>query len=76
MYVTSTWALARMIKGYVKQLSGTQTPHQTTYVLLGISTLLLVLALAMLVEAIIALSKRDDNRDRPNATVPVLAVGS
>lgn len=76
MYVTSTWALARMIKDYLKQLSKTETPHQTTYVLLGISSLLLVLAIAMLVEAVIALSKRDDNRNRPNASMPALAVGS
>lgn len=76
MYVTSTWALGRMIYNYIQQISGPKTPHQTTYVLLGISSLLLALALAMLVEAIIALTNSDDSQDRPNATSPVLAVGS
>jgi carbon starvation protein len=76
MYVTSTWALGRMIYNYFLQLNGPKTPHQITYVLLGISSLLLALALAMLVEAIIALSDSDDRRDRPNAAAPALAVGS
>ena len=71
MYVMSTWALVRMILGYLNQIPKSTSP-QILYVLLGISSLLLVLALAMLAEAVIALSHRDDNRDRPNASAPAL----
>lgn len=67
MYTMSTWALGRMIYGYVQQVRSTDQPQQITYILLGISTLLLVLALAMLAEAVIALTGRDDNRNRPKA---------
>lgn len=73
MYGMSTWALGRMILGYIRQLQSTSTPSQITYVLLGISTLLLVLALAMLVEAAIALTRIDDNRSRPNSPAPAMA---
>ncbi len=75
MYVMSTWALGRMIFNYVTQLRASTSPPQITYILLGISSLLLVLALAMLVEAVMALSRRDDDRSRPNATAPALAAG-
>jgi carbon starvation protein len=65
MYVMSTWALALMIRGYLAQVQSTTTPPQRiTYVLLGISTLLVVLALAMFVEAIIALTRSDEPRDK------------
>lgn len=76
MYTMSTWALGRMIYGYVQQVRATDDPQQITYVLLGISTLLLVLALAMLAEAVIALSGRDDNRARPNAVTTPAYAGS
>lgn len=68
MYVMSTWALARMIRGYVIQIQ-TSSPQPITYLLLGISTLLVVLALAMLVEAIIALTRSDDPRNQQFAPV-------
>ena len=74
MYVMSTWALARMILANIDQLQK-PNPQSITYILLGISSLLVVLALAMLVEAVIALTKRDDGRTRPNAPVPALATG-
>lgn len=73
MYVMSTWALGRMIYGYVQQLQTLKPAPQITYVLLSISTVLLVLALAMLVEAVIALLRTDDDRSRPNSTAPALA---
>ena len=67
MYTMSTWALARMIQGYLSQLQKPDAPHQITYVLLTISSLLLILSLAMLVEAFIALTSRDHRGTKPNA---------
>ncbi|WP_373653826.1 carbon starvation protein A [Schlesneria sp. DSM 10557] len=72
MYTMSIWALGRMIYAYVRQLSGPQAPQQTTYILLGISTLLLFLALAMLVEAIIALTQRDKGQTDEQRGVPLV----
>ena len=72
MYTMSTWALVRMIFGYINQIPKSTSP-QVLYVLLGISSLLLVLAVAMLFEAIIALSKRNDQPNPPNAKAPALA---
>ncbi|MBS0203418.1 MAG: carbon starvation protein A [Planctomycetes bacterium] len=71
MYVMSTWALLRMIKANVAQLSHPD-PQPITYILLGISSLLVMLALAMLVEAVIALTATDK---RPNAPKPALVAG-
>ncbi len=73
MYLMSTWALGRMIYGYTLQLRSTQSVQQITYLLLGISTLLLALALAMLVEAVVALVRSDDNRALPNSPEGILA---
>ncbi|MEI8016692.1 MAG: carbon starvation CstA family protein [Schlesneria sp.] len=75
MYTMSTWALGRMIYGYVQQLGAAKAPQQITYILLGISSLLLFLALAMLIEAVIALTRRDDNRTRPNSPVTAAYAG-
>ena len=75
MYTMSTWALGRMIYGYVQQLGAAKAPQQITYILLGISSLLLFLALAMLIEAVIALTRRDDNRTRPNSPVTTAYAG-
>lgn len=77
MYVMSTWALGRMIYGYVNLIQvELQKPEpklqSITYVLLTISSLLLVLALAMLVEAVMALSRMDNNRSRPNSPAGAL----
>ena len=85
MYTMSTWALGRMIYGYVQQLQKSPTvqdlqtssnPQQTTYVLLGISTLLVVLALAMLVEAVIALTRSDNTDRRAGGISPAILAGS
>ena len=75
MYTMSTWALVRMIFSTLNEIQTTQNPQQIKYVLLGISTLLVLLALAMLVEAILALVKFDDGRSRPNAPATALAAG-
>jgi carbon starvation protein len=75
MYTMSTWALGRMIYLYIQQLGAPTAPQQITYVLLGISSLLLVLALAMLVEAVIALMSREDNRSRPNSPTKAVYAG-
>ena len=74
MYVMSTWALVRMIDANIRQIQK-PNPQSITYILLGISSLLVLLALAMLVEAVIALTHRDDGRSRPNAPAPALATG-
>ena len=75
MYTMSTWALGRMIYAYLQQLSAAKAPTQTTYILLGISTLLLFLALAMLVEAVIALTRRDKGDAQPNTPVKAVYAG-
>ncbi|MBM4074563.1 MAG: carbon starvation protein A [Planctomycetes bacterium] len=73
MYTMSTWALIRMISSTWAEIQSTTNPQQIQYVLLGISTILVLLALAMLVEAILALTRFDDNTSRPNAPVGALA---
>ena len=75
MYTMSTWALGRMIYAYLQQLSAAKAPAQTTYILLGISTLLLSLALAMLVEAVIALTRHDKGDAQPNTPVKAVYAG-
>ena len=74
MYAMSTWALVQIIQANIKELSEPE-PQSITYILLGISSLLVLLGLAMLVEAVIALTSRDDGRSRPNAPAPALAPG-
>lgn len=74
MYTMSTWALVRMILANIKQLNQ-PNPQSITYILLGISSLLILLALAMLVEAVIALTQRDLDRPRPPVPAPALATG-
>ena len=73
MYTMSTWALGRMIYIYLQQLSSA-APQQITYILLGISSLLLILAVAMLIEALIALTSRDDHPSRPESLVKAAAL--
>ena len=73
MYTMSTWALVRMIVTTLNEIQTTPNPQQIKYILLGISSLLVVLALAMLVEAVLALMKFDDGRSRPNAPATALA---
>ena len=75
MYTMSTWALVRMIFSTLNEIQTTSNPQQIKYILLGISSLLVVLALAMLVEAVLALMKFDDGRSRPNAPAAALATG-
>ena len=75
MYTMSTWALVRMIFSALNEIQTTKNPQQIKYILLAISSLLVVLALAMLVEAVLALVKFDDGRSRPNAPATVLATG-
>ncbi len=74
MYTMSTWALVRMIMANIEQLKKPD-PQSITYILLAISTLLVLLALAMLVEAVIALTAADRDDSRPNLPEPALATG-
>ena len=73
MYVMSTWALVRMIAAYYRMVQGAD-PQPVAYVLLGISSLLVILAMAMLVEAYLALT-RDDRSHPESKPVPGLAAG-
>jgi len=75
MYTMSTWALGRMIFQYLQQLNGSAAPQQITMILLGISSLLLILALAMLAEAVIALTRRNNRAPRRNAPTQTAYVG-
>ncbi len=68
MYTMSTWALVRMILGYIKTIQN-DNPQPITYILLGISSLLVVLAMAMLVEAYLAMTRTD--KGHPESKVPV-----
>ena len=74
MYTMSMWALGRMILTNLKQINQ-PNPQMITYVLLSISSLLMLLAVAMAVEAAIALSGREPKRSEPNAPAPALAAG-
>ena len=75
MYTMSTWALGRMIFQYTQQLKGSAAPQQITMILLGISSLLLILALAMLAEAVIALTRRNDRAPRRDVPTQTAYVG-
>lgn len=72
MYIMSIWALSRMILTNVEQLRQPD-PQPIIYVLLSISSLLVMLALAMLFEAVIALTCRPGDKSGPNAPVPALS---
>lgn len=71
MYTMSTWALVSMIMKNIEQLKE-PNPQSITYILLTISSLLVLLALAMLVEAVIALTAPDRPDSQPE---PALANG-
>lgn len=72
MYTMSTWALVRMIDANIRELSK-PNPQMITYILLGISSLLVLLALAMLVEALIALTSLDRDGSEPMEPAPAMA---
>ena len=58
----STWALVRMILAALKEIQSTPRPPTIKYILLSISTMLILLAVAMLFEAIGALMTFDNGR--------------
>ena len=62
MYTMSTWALVRMILAALKEIQSTPRPPTIKYILLSISTMLILLAVAMLFEAIGALMTFDNGR--------------
>jgi len=69
MYCMSIWALVRMIITQWGVISAGQPVQTVTYILFGITTLLVVLAFLMLIEAIRALWPATPGT--PNATVTV-----
>jgi carbon starvation protein len=73
MYCMSTWALGRMIVAYWKLVTAEGSVQTVTYVLLGITTLLVVLAALMLIEAVRALLPQTPPSDEGRGTVPVTA---
>jgi len=72
MYTMSIWALIGMIQANLKQLAQ-PNPQSITYTLLAISSLLVILALAMLVEAVLALTRRDSDSAGPKVPAPAIA---
>lgn len=74
MYTMSIWALVRMIASDYRKVQETN-PQPITYVLLGVSSLLVVLALAMLVEAYLALTRPDKSQPQSQASAPGLVAG-
>lgn len=72
MYTMSMWALIRMISVNVSQVYKPNV-QPITFILLGISSMLVLLALAMLVEAVLALTGADKGHSRPNAPSPAIA---
>ena len=69
MYCMSTWALVRMIGAQWKQINGGDPVQTVTYVLFGVTTLLVVLAVLMLLEAFRALLPGRPSTPGPDATV-------
>lgn len=70
MYVMSTWALGRMIAAQWKTLNGPGPLRSVDYVLFGITTLLVILAVLMLLEAVLALRPRRLDSSGPRGTLP------
>lgn len=71
MYAMSSWALVQIISSNVRVIQGQSTPLLSNQLIVGISTLLMILAAAMLGEAALALfgSKRETPPNLP-AAVP------
>jgi carbon starvation protein len=72
MYGMSTWALGRMIAAQWRDISTQPSVPTVTYVLLAVSSLLVLLAALMLVEAVLALRPASPSTGEPTApaTVP------
>jgi carbon starvation protein len=75
MYTMSTWALGRMIAAQLNDITTKPSVPTITYVLFSISSLLVLLAALMLVEAIRALLPSRPSTGEPTApaTVPATA---
>jgi len=73
MYVMSTWALGIMIQGTWRQIQDAERFVLVNYLLLGISSALVVLAALMLIEAAIALGGPRRADDRPSGSLPAPA---
>ncbi len=72
MYAMSSWALVQIISSNVKILQGQSTPLLANQLIVGISSLLMILAVAMLCEAALALFGGKRGTPGPNlpAAVP------
>lgn len=69
MYAMSSWALVQIILSNVKTLQSQSTPMLSNQLIVGISSLLMILAVAMLAEAGMALFGGDQGT--PDAKLPV-----
>jgi carbon starvation protein len=74
MYAMSSWALVQIISANIAANQKLATPLLSNQLIIGISSLLLILAVAMLAEAAISLLSRNKGTSDPNlpavATVP------
>ncbi len=68
MYAMSSWALVQIILSNVKAVQSQSTPLLSNQLIIGISSLLIILAVAMLAEAALALFGGD--RGTPDAKLP------
>lgn len=69
MYCMSTWALVKMTWGTLQQIQQNPSLPLATYIVLGISTLLIGLSLLMLVEAFLALTRSTRRPDEETLLV-------
>ena len=69
MYCMSTWALVKMTWGTLQQIQQNPSLPLATYMVLGISTLLIGLSLLMLVEAFLALTRSSRRPDEETLLV-------
>lgn len=68
MYTMSLWALGVMTSGTWQQIQKAEKVAPVSYVIITVSSLLIVLALLMLIEAIMALTTNNKERAIPVTT--------
>jgi carbon starvation protein len=66
MYAMSSWALVQIISENLAAIRSQATPQLSNQLIVGISSLLMILAVAMLVEAALALLGRSKGTSDPN----------
>lgn len=66
MYAMSSWALVQIISSNVRVIREQDTPLLSNQLIVGISSLLMILAVAMLAEAALAMFGRNQGTSDPN----------